>query len=431
MKRYSILLICCLMIGLPVWAAPALDHPLHVPELISLALENHPSTRQAWWNAQRAAYAVGVSKSARLPDLRLNADFNHGRTFQFVNGPKTNYTEVDANLALSMLLLDFGETSADIQAAKMALLAANWQTDANVQQVIAHVLENVYNLFHARAVYEAAWITLQETQVVLEAVKQLNRAGAVPITDLYNSQASLAQAKMELTQQKALVDIQQAQLTSTLGVPAQTIVEIASLDRLPAPREANICELIELALKQRADLLAKRARHAEAIARQKQVAASYRPKVSVTAAAGASHYVHDKTQEGQFNIALNFDVPLFTGFQATYQKRMAYADTQASRAELAELELDISLEVFTYARNLQAAQESLPEADDYLENSIKAFEGIFEKYKAGKERIIELSSAQEQLAQARVYYSDVRTRWLLSLANLAYATGTLAPYREK
>jgi outer membrane protein TolC len=54
-----------------------------------------------------------------------------------------------------------------------------------------------------------------------------------------------------------------------------------------------------------------------------------------------------------------------------------------------------------------------------------------EKYQAGKERITELSNAQLQLAEARVRYSDVKTKWLTALANLAYATGTLPIYLEK
>lgn len=113
-----------------------------------------------------------------------------------------------------------------------------------------------------------------------------------------------------------------------------------------------------------------------------------------------------------------------------YQNRIAYADTQISTEQLLELQLDISLEVLTYSRTLRAAQEMLPDAEDNLQNSVKAYEGVLDKYKAGKEGIAELSIAQRQLAAARVRYSDVKTKLLVSIANLAYATGTLAPYME-
>ena len=94
------------------------------------------------------------------------------------------------------------------------------------------------------------------------------------------------------------------------------------------------------------------------------------------------------------------------------------------------MQLDISLDVLTYSTTLKAAQEILPDAEDNLLNSLKAYEGVLDKYKAGKEGIAELSFAQRQLAAARVRYSDIKTKFLVSIANLAYATGTLAPYVE-
>jgi outer membrane protein TolC len=53
-----------------------------------------------------------------------------------------------------------------------------------------------------------------------------------------------------------------------------------------------------------------------------------------------------------------------------------------------------------------------------------------EKYRAGKEGIAEVSNALRQLAAARVRQSDIQTRYLVSMANLAYAVGTLMPTME-
>ena len=78
---------------------------------------------------------------------------------------------------------------------------------------------------------------------------------------------------------------------------------------------------------------------------------------------------------------------------------------------------------------LQAAQEMLHDAEDNLANSLKAYEGMLAKYKAGTEGITDVSNAQRQLAAARVRYSDVKTRWLVSIANLAYATGIITSRR--
>lgn len=394
-------------------------------------MENNPSTKQAWWNAHRAAAALGSANSGYYPQVGVEANISNGRTFKFVNGPNTTYTQAGTDITLSLLLVDFGERKAAVEASKMALLAANWQSDWSIQKVMVNVLENAYSTFHASEVYQSAIISLKEATVVRDAALELNRAGLTPVTDVYTSQANFFEMKMELARQKATLDIQMGKLTTSLGLPANSSLELAPISQLPSSNQVDVSKLIELALKQRSDLMAKQANHCEAVARQKQVGASFGPKISFGGRGGSDHYFNKNDHGGHYEARLDFTLPLFTGFEATYQKRMAYADTKISMEELAELELDISLEVLTQSRTLEAAQEILPDADEYLANAIKAYNGVLEKYKAGKERITELANAQQQLAQARVRYSDVKTRWLVSLANLAYATGTLCPYMEK
>jgi outer membrane protein len=188
--------------------------------------------------------------------------------------------------------------------------------------------------------------------------------------------------------------------------------------------------LINIALQQRSDLMAKRARLQESIFNKIRAHASFQPKVLFNSRFGHNVYVHDRANGAQFEVGLNLEVPLFNGFDNIYQNRIAYADARITNEELVELQLDIALEVLTHSRNLQAAQEMIPDAEANLNNSLQAYEGVLDKYKAGKEGIADLSFAQQQLAAARVRFSDVKTRLFISIANLAYAIGSLAPYME-
>lgn len=117
------------------------DHPLEFAELIDIALSNNPSTKEAWWNAQRAAALVGSAQSYFYPTVDVDSAVIHGRQFQFVNGPNVNFTSIKGDLILKMLLFDSGERKASVEAAKMALLSAGWQTDWAIQKVMLAVLE--------------------------------------------------------------------------------------------------------------------------------------------------------------------------------------------------------------------------------------------------------------------------------------------------
>lgn len=410
-------------------ASPA-DHPLTISELVSIGLSNNPQTRIAWNHAKKMAAALGVAESGYYPSLCIEGYGSHGRRFKFVNGPDVSYTNVGADLVLSLMLCDFGRTQASVNEAFFALQAANWTTDWSLQKVMVKILENAFAVVHAQDTLDAYADTLKDADSVLFASKELNRSGLKAITDVYTGQATMAQVQIEVAQQRAVLEIQKGRLASSLGLSSDTSLALAPLEVIEGVRVENVASLTALAKERRADLMAQRARLAEAWERVKKANAGYSPRLSLYSRGGADHYFHDKANPAHYDITLNLEIPLFNGFETVYKNRYAYAEAALTEEELAQMELDISLEILTHARNLEAAQEMLVYAEENVDNASKAYQGVMEKYKAGKEGIAELSNALRQLATARIRLSDVRTRALVSMANLAYATGTLMPCKE-
>lgn len=399
-------------------------------ELVSIALDNNPQTRIAWSNAKRAAAAVGIAESVYYPHLGIDAYGAHGRKFKFVNGPDVNYTNIGADLTLAMMLYDFGRTQASVQEAKYALLAANWQTDWTLQRVMVRVLENAYAVLHAQEALRAHEDTLQDADHMLYTSKELNRTGLRAITDVYTSLATFSQAQTEVAQQRALLDIQKGKLAASLGLSADTPLAVAPVQEIEYIKPDQVSELIAFAKIQRADLMGQQARLAESWERVKKAKSEYYPRISMRGRGGVDHYFNDNASPGHYDITLNVEIPLFKGFETVYKNRYAYAEAEATEEELAQMELDISLEVLTHARSLEAAREMIAYAQVGMDNSLKAYQGVMDKYKAGKEGIDEVSNALRQLAAARIRYSDIQTRYLVSMANLAYAVGVLTPQME-
>ncbi len=408
--------------------SPDFCHPLTLAEVVDIALENHPSTQTSWWNARRAAAVVGVAKSAYYPKFDFVSKATHGKDFQFINGPNKEFTSFDADITLSMLLYDFGQTNASVVSAKRALLAASWHSDWVLQQVMVRAIEEAYATLHSQATLNAALASLEDAGKMLHSARELNRVGLRAVTDVYTSQATFAQLQMEAAQQQANYDIQRGKLATRMGLSADTIIELACLDAVPGPHPEQLSALIACANDRRADLMAKQYRVAESSANLEKSSRAYYPKVSMFGRGGAKHYAGDDAVSGRGEIGVRLEFPLFDGFERVYRQRQALADMKISCNELAQLQLDIALEVLTYRRNFQAAQEMLGFAEENLENATKAYDGVLTKYKAGRDGIAEVSNALRQLSNARVRYSDVRTRYHLSMANLAYATGTLPPY---
>lgn len=406
------------------------EHPWTLTELLDAALKNNPETQVAWWNAVRAAASLGSAKSAYYPNVDFNAGVSTGRAFKFTNGPDVNFTTVQAGIVFSFLIGDFGERAANVQAYQKALEAAGWQSNWSIQKVMADVLEKGYSTIAAQDSLKALYLSLEDGKKMLDAATHLNNAGLSPISDVYSSRAAFAQIKMEVAQQQAQLDIQSAKLATVLGFEVDIPIKLMPLDALLVPSE-KLSELIKIAKETRQDLMAQRARLGEAIARKNQAVAKFGPKLRLNGVGGTETAFHAKETGLNFKIDLNLDIPLFTGFDATYQKRMAYADVKISEQELLQLELDIALDVLTQSRLVESSREMLIFAKESLENAQSAYNATLEKYHAGTQRIAEVSIALRQIINARVRYAEVHSRYLTAIANLAFATGTLSFPMEK
>jgi outer membrane protein TolC len=73
---------------------------------------------------------------------------------------------------------------------------------------------------------------------------------------------------------------------------------------------------------------------------------------------------------------------------------------------------------------VKAAEEALEWSDLFLSESTQSYEGSMESYRAGLQSIFNLIQAQRNLADARIKQAQAKTQWLISLAELAFATGS-------
>ncbi|MBA3817194.1 MAG: TolC family protein, partial [Parachlamydiaceae bacterium] len=252
------------------------------------------------------------------------------------------------------------------------------------------------------------------------------------VTDIYALKASVSDMQMNIALQKAETEIAQGKLAACLGLDVDSQLIIASMPdpELDSTMQAGLKQLIVTAQQKRSDLIAKRYDLQQKIAQQTRINKACLPKLSVKGDTGYRRFFEDKANGYNYNVGLFLDIPIFNGFEQIYQKKVALSDVQLSEIEIERMELEIALEVLTYHRWFNAAQEVLKLANENLQNSIKTFDGVLDKYKAGTQSIFELTAAQKQLADARLKNGEAKTRWYRSLAQLAYATGTINPSTE-
>jgi outer membrane protein TolC len=411
---------------------PKSNPPLNLAQILDIALSNNPITKKAWWNARRAAAAMGGVESSLYPKIGVQIDARHSREIKYPNGSSTTFSYAAAELALSYLLFDFGERNAAISAARSALTAACWQEDWEIQKVLYQATAAYYEYLCAEELLQARLESLNDAETALSYAEQLCEVGLRSVTDLYTSKSSLARIQIDIAQQKAHLEIAKGRLAAVMGLPADT--KIDAIPPLEDPSsdlpEEDIELLITHANRVRADLLARRAEVSERYSDWERADKSSRLRVRLLGDTGVKQHMKHEGNGFNYNAMVVIEVPLFTGFEYTYQKRYAYANLHAAEAELKQLELDISLEILTYSQLLKAAKEGLKLSHEYMEFAMKSYEGVLENYRAGILTIFEVLEAQKALADARIRQTTAHTQWYLSLAQLAYATGTISGSQE-
>ncbi len=419
---YVLLLVPLCLLGRSLQA-----EALPLTALIDIALKNNPETQMAWANVHRAQAATGMAKASLYPQVDVQANVAHGREVKYPNGPETVFTNYGADLCLNYLLFDFGERQATVQATREALKAARWSTDFTLQKIVSKVAAHYYEYINAHQILETKKQALADALVILDSAEHLHRAGLRSMTDLTTSKATVAQNQMEIARARAQEKIAYGKLLMTLGVAQDSSLEIEMIpEQIFHPQVSEgVPALIALAEEQRADLLARQAHLGEMESRYTRAKRAFLPKLRFNGLGGWDEYAKHQDSGYNYTVGLALDIPLFRGFESTYLKQQASAEVDLSLAEIKELQNAIALEVLSFSASVTGSSEALMWSGQFLDEAQKSYDGSLENYKAGLQNIFDLIQAQRNLADARLRQTQARTEWLVSIAELAFATGSI------
>src|ERR1700731_1087326 len=275
---------------LPEPRAASAGNKYDLPALIDIALSNNPDTRVTWDQARAAADAYGVSRAPYYPVVSSQVQSAYSRRIFELPGQDgvLKQWRVTPLIQLTYPLLDFGRRDAGAAAARDQLAAANFSFNRKLQDVVFATQRAFYSIGAAKAAVQAAQENLELAKTDDEAVTRRVDLGLATEPELLLSRQRVAQSQYDLASADLLGREAQASMAVALGVPANTALDVPSLQSLPIPAGlgADVDQLIETAMRQRPDLAAQVATLG---ARRAQVAgakAEFYPTVGVSTAYG-------------------------------------------------------------------------------------------------------------------------------------------------
>ena len=400
---------------------------LTVADVVDLALRNNPATVQAWANARAAAAAYGASRSAYFPEVDLSGSITRVKTAATSGRSAVTQTIYGPSATLSWLLLDLGGRSGAIEAARQALLAADWTHNAAINDVVLQAQVAFYNYVATGALVAAQRSSVEDAKANLAAAEARREVGTATIADVLQSRTALSQAQLSLETTEGTRQTARGALALALGVPANLPYDVDSVTA-PVPVGAvadSVDGLIARAVRDRPDLAAARANAAEAQARIRQLRGARLPSLTATGDGGFTYIVNRVGGGSNYSIGLGLSVPLFNGFGREYSQQQAEFLFDAAKASERSLEQQVTYQVFSSYYALQTATRSVQTANDLLASAGQSAEVALGRYKAGVGTVLDLLSAQSALASARAQQIQARLSWQTSLAQLAHDAGAL------
>ena len=408
--------------------------PLSLGEIVDISLRNNPTTRVTWADARMAAAQYGQSQSSDFPTLNstyawsrfrnaLTAADGYGGTMLEIY----YYSMWGPQLQLSYTLLDFGQARAASKSAKELLYNAGYIHNRQIQTVIQKVTSDYYSYIYEQELLKAYEQDLKTAETTYEAAKVGFDSGIKSLSDLLQAKTQLLQSQIQLVSQNQVLVVSLATLLTDMGLKANQKIPIKDNPEVPPIEEmlASADDLLEMALSQRADLLAAGARVKSQQENVIAVRQQFYPTLTYNLNFGETAYSKIGGDGYDFTTTFSLNFPLFSGFSTLNSLKSAQAKQEKAEAELFQTQLEIVKDVTTSHSSVKQAFDTLKISSELLKVSEEQYKVAIEFYKAGTGSILEVVSAQSSLANARASLASANNNWFTSLINLSYAAGSL------
>ncbi|MCX6997534.1 MAG: TolC family protein [Kiritimatiellaeota bacterium] len=412
---------------------PNLTKPLKLAELADIALQNNPASRKAWNDARVAAAQAQQARGYFMPTVTAQGSVTRQKVNSSVDQLDQDYLGYGPGLQLNYLIFNFGGgREAAVEQALHTVYAANYTFNSTLQGILLAVQQAYFGLVSAQAGITAAQAQLTDAQTALEFAKLRRDHGVGRELDVLQAQALMDQAAFLLAGAEGAEQNARAALTQALGLPADVAVQVAApAQTLPAAVDAaQLTPMIDAALARRPDIAALRARLQASTSAIKVAGAPNWPSLYLN---GHALRDYNKVWTGQFvaendwnyGAGLSLQWTLFDGLQTRNARRAAAAQAASVRSQLQQAELAASAAVWSGHQNYQTALKKCAASAALLNSAQAAYDLALDSYKAGLLNILNLLTAEAQLARARSQNIAARQEAFTALANLAFASGTL------
>ncbi|MDO8589192.1 MAG: TolC family protein [Armatimonadota bacterium] len=411
---------------------PAITQSVSISEAVEIALKNNPRISSQSAMARAAQARVGMAKAMTRPRLSATTFATTGTFPSIIAGPPAvdpmpimstpNERQLDQNLMAMYPLYTGGRLKGQVGNARGLAKGAEAEA-AGARLDVALDAKTAYRraLLASRFV-EAYQKRVDEGRERLRIAQAAFDEGKIAKYDLLRNQTDLAESEQALVNAQRDVEIAQVDLKTALGLSLES--KLTLTDQLAAqPGALPLADLQALALRQRPEISAARARIQAVQATTILAKSAYKPQVYAIAMQDFASTSGSSFDSG-YTVGVVAGFPIFDGGQRKSAVKEARAMADQAEADLRSAQLAVSREVGTAWAESVAAATNTELAKAAVEQAEEDYRVIKLRYEAGKAINVEVLDALAALTRAETNYAQALYELNAAQDRLARAVGT-------
>ena len=394
---------------------------LTLDEVVRTALENHSSVKSAQYQVGAQDAVLHQQMAAYYPTISFSNTYRTANSGGSSSNASKGFDSFTGAGNASMTLYNFGKREGAVQSARDTLDATQYAYNTTANNIVLAVKQAYYGVLQANALLRVNEETVRDREETLRQTQGFYDVGTKPRSDVTQAQANLYLAQANLILARNGVDVAWANLRNAMGVddyPRQPLAEELAV----TPFSMAIAEAKEEAFAARPELL--------------QFAALLKAEDQLIAVARRNHLldllfssiygrqgVIGESPYNNWQVQLSLNVPIFNGFQTTYQLQQALYTYQSIKEQARVQRQQVALQVEQSYLNLTTAREVVKANEAAVKAAKENLELHEGRYQVGYAPIVEVTDAQTTYTTAQTNYVNALVSYKLAMAQLLNATG--------
>lgn len=404
---------------------------LTLEECIKYALANNPKLQQAVSTVGINKAKTKEAKADYLPEVSTTTSYAHASGNAGLATAGTVATKGSAYLAqttLEQLIWDFGQTLNQIKLAKENLSAAEYTFLETQENMILNTKKAYFEVLKTQLLVDTTSENLAQSKLHWGKTKGFYEVGLKQKFDLTKEEVNVSKANLDYVKAKKNYELAKAFLNNIIGKIKDTNYRAEEIQEVK-PLEINLKGAIEIATKNRNEILKK---EAELKATQANLEIKKRgnwPKLTIDTSYGAKD-TSTTTAVDSLNFGFLLKWPWFDSFKTQSQIEAAEENLKIARANFQGEILDVILEVQDAVFSLEEVKEKIKTSDKILQEATQNLEIIAARYQEGLSSALEVNDAESTLVSAKKNYIMALADYLIAQANYEKAIGIIGQKGE-